>query len=304
MGALPYVVGRRRRDLAAVLYQADQSRRPLVEQDKTFAGTRLDEKTITGIDGAKFAHCTFLNIGFKEVTLKECNFEDCVFVGCYFRKATWHRCRFQACRFIDCQFTGLQIVGSLFFYSRFSDCFIPYNRIKSSLPGEANLKRELAHNLATEAAKLGFSEEASKFRWCEIEAHEQHLRGALWHEEPWYETHYPGVLDRLGAGLRLVSSRLHRQLWGYGEKGRVLLRNLVVLVLIIFPFGLLPNFRALISRVGCCFAPGGAVAQGDGPWSPKLAQTDRPLAVLQTPEASALGGSSAGANNCNRAARS
>jgi hypothetical protein len=51
------------------------------------------------------------------------------------------------------------------------------------------------------------------------------------------------------------------------------------------------------------FAPGAAVEQGDGPWNPKLAQTDRPLAVLQTPLASVLEGSSADVNNCNRAAR-
>ncbi len=92
MAAFPYLVGRPKRDLGAILVQAKQAGTSIDQSDKTFAATRLDDGNILEIAGGKFAHCTFLNVGFKGVRLKECNFEDCVFVACYFRRSTWERC--------------------------------------------------------------------------------------------------------------------------------------------------------------------------------------------------------------------
>lgn len=235
MAALPYVLGRRRGDLANLVSCSIRAGQSPNDQDKIFAATRLDEQHVNEIANGRFAHCTFANIGFKRVTLKNCNFEDCVFVACYFRGGVWQSCRFQACRFIDCQFTGIQIMGSSFFYSRFSECFIPYGRISLCLPNEPNLRRDLAHNLAIEAAKLGFAEEAAKFRWCEIEANERVLSLAFGGDGDWYRAHYSGYPSRIRAGVQLAASRVNRWLWGYGERVRVLVRNLAILALVIFP---------------------------------------------------------------------
>ena len=206
-------------------------RDPFKGQDHIFAAERLDGKKITG---ASFAHCTFANVSFKQVTLEHALFTDCVFIGCYFRRANLRDCSFYGCRFVDCEFPNLAVSGSVFRYSRFQDCFIPFDAIRLSLPPEPNLRAEVARNLSHEAAKLGVPAEARVFRMCEIKATEEHLRLAVLGASEWYERHYP-PMRRIGAALALTGSILNRYLWGYGEKALVLVKNLVFLALVVFP---------------------------------------------------------------------
>jgi hypothetical protein len=77
---------------------------------------------------------------------------------------------------------------------------------------------------------------------CEIRAREQHLAAAVRAESEWYESHYPGS-RRVGAAFDLFSSMINRWLWGYGERSIVILRNLFLAGVVLFPalFYLLRN---------------------------------------------------------------
>ena len=236
MGGFAYLLGRKEDDLLKLITDADQTASKAQVVDKIFAGVRLDDVQLKRIGGASFAHCTFANVGFKDITLDQVNFEDCAFIGCYFRKSRWTGCRFQSCRFIDSQIQRVEPMNCTFFYTRFLDCFIPFNRVKSCLPSQPNLRKDLAHNLALEAAKAGYAEEARKFRWCELEALETHLKNAIRQDELWYQTHYATIGRRLGALTTLTASVVNRCLWGYGDKAHVLLINLGIIVFLIFPF--------------------------------------------------------------------
>jgi len=235
MAALAYLIGRPQADLTELLTESAKTSTRIDAEDKLFAATRLDETNFGGINDARFAHCTFANVSFKGLRLDGVTFKDCVFVACYFRAAKWTNCHFQSCRFVDSHVERIQITTTRFFYCEFSGCFIPYDRIRSSFPNEANLRRDLAHNLAIQAAELGYSDDARKFRLCEIEANEAELRGAFWRENDYFETHYPTFRSQIRAGATLTVSRLNRWLWGYGEKASVLVRNLALLALLAFP---------------------------------------------------------------------
>lgn len=239
-----YMVGRGEKDLVALINEAKQSGQPIEAVDQIFGGTRLDENGIDKVARGRFAHCTFANVSFKGVTLENINFEDCVFLSCYFRYAVWTNCRFQSCRFIDSHIRGVTLApahddveGNKFFYCRFSDCFISYGKIESSLEKQPpNLRRELAHNLGTEALKLGFQNEARKFRWCELKAREEELKGIfqIWHWTDYDKSRY-NFLDWFRASTQLTTNRINWYLWGYGEKGWVLFRNLAIITLGVFP---------------------------------------------------------------------
>jgi hypothetical protein len=205
---------------------------PFGGSDKVFAATRLDGNVIKG---ASFCHCTFANISFKAVKISQVHFEDCVFVGCYFRKADLEESSFAGCRFFDCDFPKIAIRGCDFRYSKFSKCLLKFSEMKHSLPQEPNLREDLARNLSGEASALGYPAEARAFRMCAIYSREEDLKAAIKAESDWYREHYD-FPRRLGAVFSLVGSVLNRNLWGYGEKAAVLVRNFLLLGLLVFPF--------------------------------------------------------------------
>jgi hypothetical protein len=199
--------------------------------DTLFVNERFDAETLPS---GTYEHCTFANISFKDATFEDTAFIACVFESCYFRGTVLARCRFPASRFIDCEFIKPTIKVSDFSYARFIRCAPPFRELSVCLPGPANLRAELTANLAIECEFIGQTGDARHFRIAARKARERDLRGAAFHESEYYKTHYD-AFGRLAAAQRLVLSRLNRTLWGYGERATVLLRNLALLVVLVFP---------------------------------------------------------------------
>lgn len=216
-------------------YQLGRSSDTLAEpfrgEDRVYGGQRLDGRAITD---AAFQHCTFANLSFKGVSFRNGCFLNCVFIGCYFRRAELVNTRFIGCRFFDCVFSHAAIRGCDFRFSAFRDCQIPIAEMRYSLPSEPNIREELARNLALESSRLGLASEARAYRMEEIRAREEHLLAAVLGRSQWYRDHYDSV-GRLQAFGNWIFSLLNRWLWGYGERARVLVRNLAFVALLVFP---------------------------------------------------------------------
>lgn len=217
------------------IYQLGRSTDTLAEpfrgDDKVYGGQRLDGKTIKD---AIFQHCTFGNISFKGVIFRNDSFLNCIFIGCYFRRADLGNTRFVGCRFFDCVFSHVTIKGCDFRFSTFRDCQIPFAEMRYSLPSEPNIREELARNLALESSRLGLALESRVYRMEEIRAREEHLLAAVRGSSQWYRDHYD-FFARLQAFVNWSFSLLNRWLWGYGERARVLLRNLALMAFLVFP---------------------------------------------------------------------
>ena len=204
---------------------------PFTATDATFAAQRIDGQAISN---GRFAHCTFINVSFKDTNLATFSFLNCVFVNCYFRRATLQNCSLVGCRFIDCDFPKLNLVACDFRYVRFRRCQIDFSNMRSSLPNEPNLRRELCRNLASESSNLGLRRAARSYRLEEMAARERHLWNAVRGESDWYSNHYRGFA-KLRALLNLTNSLINRYLFGYGESLSVLLRTSSVAALVVFP---------------------------------------------------------------------
>lgn len=220
-------------------------------RDLSFGAARLDGLRI---EEADFSHCTFANISFKESVLSGSSFLNCVFIGCYFRRAELINSHFVGCKFVDCNFSHIAIKSCDLKYSSFRVCQLPFSEFRHSLPPEPNLREELARNLAMESSRLGLSSEARQYRMIEIRAREDHLRAGIFGQSQWYREHFDG-LARVGAVVQLSLSLANRWLWGYGERALVLVRNLMVLGLLIFPtvFWQLRDGLAHATRSDICF---------------------------------------------------
>jgi hypothetical protein len=199
--------------------------------DRMIAAQRLDSRAI---QGRQFSHCTFANISFKEATLTDCEFLDCAFISCYFRRTRLTNCRFVGCKFFACDFPRVSVQSCDFRYAQFSSCAITYDEMEYNLPSEPNLREELSAGLALGAEEVGWTREARSYRLAAVAAREDHLLAAVRGSSTWYREHYP-PLRRFTALIHLLVSKLNRLLWGYGERSRVLLRNLVLLALVVFP---------------------------------------------------------------------
>ena len=204
---------------------------PYWARDRTFASERMDGYTITRAD---CKHCTFINMSFKNSKIESGEFEDCIFVGCYFRRSDLKDCSFVGCRFIDRRFPYVSIRSCDFRYATFKGCTLPSKEMAYSLPPEPNLREDLARNLSIEAAHLGLSSEAGKYRDIEIRSMEAHLWAAVLGESEWYREHFDGVA-RVKSFFIYLGSLLNRWMWGYGERLLVLIRNWVLASFVLFP---------------------------------------------------------------------
>lgn len=204
---------------------------PYCGSEQVYASQRLDGEAI---GKPTYGHCTFANISFKDAKLEDGRFLNCVFVACYFRNASIRSCSFSSCRFIDCEFPRTAFSGCDFRYTRFAGCYVPFDEIEHSLPSEPNLRQQISHNLAREAATLGDPGTARAFRLCEVHARESHYWAAIRGKSKWYRDHYDG-LARIGIAFRMVGSLLNRILFGYGERQRVVFRNYLIATLLVFP---------------------------------------------------------------------
>lgn len=203
---------------------------PYTAEDRTFSGARLDDKTV---GNANYRHCMFVDASFKSATLQNCQFLHCIFLGCYFRRATLKNCTFTGCRFYDCQFPYVSLHACDFRYSQFKSCQVPSSEMEDSLPHAPNLREQLCRNLAIQSADLGLSDETRRYRRFEITAREEHLWKAVSSESDWYRSHFYGRKCR--AFFQWLWSKVNGLFWGYGERLTVLLRNLLLAVVFIFP---------------------------------------------------------------------
>ncbi len=202
--------------------------------DMFFAAIRKDGEKL---EGSEFEHCTFANVSFKEVLLKQCRFTDCVFLSCYFRKCEMVGASFIGCKFLNCDFPKVTVQSCDFKHSHFEDCSIPFAEMEHSLPREPNLREELAHDLAIASDIRGCGADGRRYRLVAIQAREEHLYAAIVGNSEWYMRHYSG-LRKVKALGQFVASRANGLIWGHGEKWSVVVRNLVVLVLVVFPTAL------------------------------------------------------------------
>ena len=241
-GSSAYLVGREIGDWPAATAPV---------QDLIFAAVRKDNDTLEGLD---FQHCTFANVSFKEAKVRNCRFIDCAFLGCYFRKAEMVGSIFVGCKFLNCEFPKVTVQSCDFKYSRFENCVLPFDEMEHSLPREPNLREELARGLAISADALGLQRDRRQYRLAAIQAKEEHLRAAVMSQSEWYQLHYSG-LRKLTAFGQLIASYAIGMLWGHGEKPLVLIRNILLLAVLVFPLvlwfacGLLQQSSGLLSFV-------------------------------------------------------
>ena len=221
-------------------------------EDTLFSNQRFDAEELSGVH---FHHCTFANVSFKSSKLTACHFSACVFEDCYFRNTKLKECDFPASRFIDCEFPKVHIFSCGFDNARFRGSALDFGLLEASLPGAANLRRDLCRNLATEAAALGHEREARRYRLCAIAAEEEALRRGYRWSDDYSRSHYP-EWERPKAFFKLCLSRMGGWLWGHGEYIRRLLANLALIALVVGP-ALLYAFRSHLhggNGVGDCVA--------------------------------------------------
>ena len=200
-------------------------------EDLLFAAIRKDADTLEGLE---FQHCTFANVSFKEAKVRNCRFIDCAFLHCYFRRSEILGSTFVGCKFLSCEFPRVTVQSSDFSYSRFENCALPFDEMEHSLPREPNLREELASGLAIATDALGRERDRRRYRLAAIQAGKEHLRAAVVSQSEWYQSHYHG-LRRLVAFGQLLASYANGSLWGHGEKPSVLIRNILLVALVVFP---------------------------------------------------------------------
>ena len=205
--------------------------KPYKGQDFASGGQRLDGQNIAEAD---YKHCSFTNHSFYKTKIQDGKFLNCVFIDCYFRRAELQNTRFIGCRFIDCNFSHISLKSCDFRYSVFRGCQLPFDEFVHLLPSEHNLREQITRNLAIESSNLGLSREARSYRMAEIRAREEHLLSAVKGTSTWYREHYDWP-RRVEALVQWLFSLLNRWLWGYGERAWVLVRNLLLVSVIIFP---------------------------------------------------------------------
>jgi hypothetical protein len=220
--SIEYILGRAEAKLVA----------PYKGQDMFYAGQRLNDIPIKEITNADYSHCTFANMSFLSVKIQDSTFLNCVFISCYFRKSQWVYVDFTACKFINCNFDGLDPMTACdFMHSRFDGCILPSRESLKNFPGEPNLQRELARNLAMQAEKIGDWKEALIYRLKAISADEEHCWQGFIGATEWYKKKYD-LPDRLKLFYAFIFSKFNKMLWGYGESLTVLIRNLGVFILL------------------------------------------------------------------------
>ena len=204
---------------------------PFVGADLTFAGQRLDCRDVRQ---ARYRHCTFVNVSFKEATLDDCAFADCKFIGCYFRRTVLQSCEFAGCRFVDCEFPRISLAACRFYYVKFFGCQIAFDEMECSLPIEPNVRSELCRNLAIQSSLLGISDDARRYRKLENESRELHLKNGFLSQSGWYRTHFMGW-QKVWAFRSWIWSKTNRVLWGYCDSGFRLIANFALTTFALFP---------------------------------------------------------------------
>lgn len=161
-------------------------------------------------------YSTIANMGFKKCRFTQINFSHCTFINCFFGRAHFEDVNFVECKFIDCNFGSATIVACDFRYARFQGCFILYRDMKKNLPSQPNLRWDLVRNIAIQCLNLGDTSEYRLYFFAEKDASEQHFWKMFIHDESFYKNKY-GLWESVSGLLRLITSKISKFLWGYGE---------------------------------------------------------------------------------------
>lgn len=198
--------------------------------DTLFSGERFEEDLISKVTNE---HCTFESMGFLKTKFDNVRFFNCIFINFYFRRAEFKSSQFTSCLFISCNFTSTKIQSCDFKFSRFRDCAPQADEMSPNLPNEPGLCFEVSNNLSIEMEKLGHWEDARAYRIRSLKAKEGELKSIVINKNSYYEAHY-NILDRLSSLVKLILSKANYQIWGYGERSWILLRNILLLIFL-FP---------------------------------------------------------------------
>jgi len=183
-----YLIGRNEADLMSTITGGNF----------LFANQLVDGELI---ENRNFIHSTFANVSFKGVRLRYGVFRNCVFVDCYFREASLYACQFIACKFIDCRFPHTSITTCGWAYTEFRGCYIAFDQMRLSLPGEPNLRQALSSNLGREAQRAGEERDASSYRLDAVAARKTDLWGAVKNDSTYYQDKYRGSKRWFAAAL-------------------------------------------------------------------------------------------------------
>lgn len=185
-------------------------------ENKIFANERPDETW--NKEHVIIRNCTFAKIGFKKSKFKLCDLSFCIFIDCYFKHTEFHQTKLTGCVFINCNFDDSQFFKCDFQYAKFTDCYIPFDNIRSNLPIEQeNLCADLCQNLAIQCSKAGDDINYKKYFFEKKKANERHQFRKVFHRSKSYYSKY-NFFERLEAAVLWIYSKIDCYIWGYGER--------------------------------------------------------------------------------------
>jgi len=169
------------------------------------------------ITGSNISISSFVRLGMKEAVFKDCSFTKSSFEDLYFRKAKFNNIQFTGSKFSYCNFDKAIFQTCDFSYCSFFYCKLPLEEIKSCLPYEANLRRDLARNLRKNYEMLGDKKSADEFLDIEIKAFETELQDIFLSKTDYYKQHF-NFREQLSSGIKYLLSKASGWIWGYGHR--------------------------------------------------------------------------------------
>lgn len=197
--------------------------------------------------GSSIIASSFVRLGMKGATFKDCSFTQSNFEDSYFRRAAFINVRFTGSSFRCCNFEKASFQTCDFRYCTFYYCKLPKEEVISCFPSEPNLRRDLARNLRANFDMIGDKKTADFFLNAEIQAHEDELKAIFLSKTSYYKQHYD-VFGRLGAGLNFISSKLSGLIWGYGHRVKNLLISYMLFTFVLSLITYFGKIKFIINR--------------------------------------------------------
>jgi hypothetical protein len=191
-------------------------------EDKQFT-TDIVGQTFEGHELVRVyaAKKVFTDVSFKKTIISACYLRNCTFIRCDFTGAHLKETNFRGAKFSDCDFR----------YTTWEKSYLEGDFLKSCLPSEENLARDLVRSLRVNFTQIGNYDAVNEAAGIEVRLTGSHLYNAAYSRQSYYRTKYHG-LERAKHALRHAGWKLLDLLWGNGESiFRVLLSSLLVILL-------------------------------------------------------------------------
>lgn len=163
----------------------------------------------------------FTDVSFKQSVLNNCYFRNCTFIRCDFTGAHIKETNLRGTKFSDCKFA----------YATWEHSQLEQNFLKSCLPAEYNLARDMIRSLRVNFSQIGNCEAVNKAASMEVQLTGKHLYNAAYSKQSYYRTKYTGF-ERVMYGLRHVQWKFLELLWGNGESIYRVAQSSVVVILL------------------------------------------------------------------------